>query len=420
MNQNKQLFGIVDGYSSGSLFAKEIKKMGHDCIHIQSTPQILPIYAESFIEEDYIQNIIHNGDIDTTVQQLNTYDPSYLITGTESGVELADLLCHKMDLFSNGIEYTETKRNKYLMHELLKKHNLNAAEQLKTSDLNEIIDWCRNTDKWPYIIKPLNSAGGDGVRLCHSVADLESSYFRLIQTKNQLGKVNEEILIQNYLKGTEYFVNTVSCAGKHYVANIWKVIRRVTNNCIVEDSMELIRFEGEEVPALSEYALNVLDACEFQYGPTHIEIVVTEKGPTLLELNARLPGGKLPLLDERCMKHDELKLTILAYSDPDKFHEISNEPYQVVKDGRIICFISNVEGTLTSFNYFEDFHRLESFFRIYLNIGPGDKIEKTIDLFSSPGGIEIAHEDLEVLMKDFNTIRECEKKGLYNIESTIS
>jgi hypothetical protein len=46
---------------------------------------------------------------------------------------------------------------------------------------------------------------------------------------NSLGCVNEGVLVQEYLQGTEYVVDTVSHGGKHKVIALWEYDRRPTN-----------------------------------------------------------------------------------------------------------------------------------------------------------------------------------------------
>ncbi len=37
----------------------------------------------------------------------------------------------------------------------------------------------------------------------------------------EMDVAHKEVLIQEYIDGTEYVVNTVSCNGKHMVTDIW-------------------------------------------------------------------------------------------------------------------------------------------------------------------------------------------------------
>lgn len=47
------------------------------------------------------------------------------------------------------------------------------------------------------------------------------------------------------------------------------------------------------------------------------------------------------------------------------------------------------------------------------NVHEDDSLEKTIDLVSSPGHVKLAHEDLTVINRDYETIRKWEKEGIF-------
>jgi biotin carboxylase len=52
-----------------------------------------------------------------------------------------------------------------------------------------------------------------------------------------------------------------------------------------------------EVPAeVERYVLALLDAVGFDWGATHIELMLTREGPRLIEINPRLVGARMPRL----------------------------------------------------------------------------------------------------------------------------
>lgn len=417
-NGRKKVCAIVDAYSSGSLFAEKLGKLGYECIHIQAAPEITPVFSGSFRPYDFIDNIIHDGDLESTLEKLQRYDPVSLFAGAETGVELADHLSDALRLASNGKDFSEIKRNKYLMHEILREKGLTSIKQIKSSNVKEIAEWCKKTNEWPLVVKPINSAGGDNVRLCNTFEDIEAYCGTILNRKNQMGFLNKEVVVQSYLKGVEYTVDTATCEGVHFVTDIWRVKRNVTEGCgIVEDSMELISPESEEVSALTEYVFKVLEAFHIKYGPAHIEVILnTENGqPNLIELGGRIQGGYMPLLNEKCLEYNQIDMGLFSYLLPGKFKRIASNPYRIVRHGMVVCLISDIEGILKGYKNLNIIRNLDSFFRFYFNVGIGESIKKTTDLFSSPGGIELAHTDKSVLQRELDAIRDIEKEGLFEV-----
>jgi predicted ATP-grasp superfamily ATP-dependent carboligase len=49
-----------------------------------------------------------------------------------------------------------------------------------------------------------------------------------------------------------------------------------------------------DIPAIRDYAFDILDAVNFDFGASHIEMIVTEDGPYLVEVNPRLVSAQIP------------------------------------------------------------------------------------------------------------------------------
>jgi len=73
--------------------------------------------------------------------------------------------------------------------------------------------------------------------------------------------VNEDVLLQEHMTGTEYVVDTVSFDGRHSVTDMLKYKRvRYGDGMAVYDSVEWIPFDKEKYSDLIEYGLGALDA----------------------------------------------------------------------------------------------------------------------------------------------------------------
>ena len=75
------------------------------------------------------------------------------------------------------------------------------------------------------VVKPVEGAGSDGVSICNARDEVRAAYRAFEGTKNVLGLDNYEVLLQEFLAGTEYVVDTVSLDGLHKVVAIWCVER---------------------------------------------------------------------------------------------------------------------------------------------------------------------------------------------------
>ncbi|CAN0416316.1 unnamed protein product, partial [Discosporangium mesarthrocarpum] len=111
---------------------------------------------------------------------------------------------------------------------------------------NIIQHYSKPTDREKAVVKPLDSAGTDDVFLVTSREEAKECFSIIDGKVNGLGSVNEGALVQEYLDGTEYVVDSVSRDGVHRVCAIWEYDKRTVNGAtFVYFGMELRPLEGK-------------------------------------------------------------------------------------------------------------------------------------------------------------------------------
>merc|ERR1712176_1139326 len=102
--------------------------------------------------------------------------------------------------------------------------------------------------------------------------------------------------------GEEYIVDCISHKGKHICVAIWYQGKRRdlpwNPTSIITTYNELLEPKGKEQDALVDYTFKMLDAVGFKNGISHNELMFTERGPILIEINARMHGVQAPGLVE--------------------------------------------------------------------------------------------------------------------------
>lgn len=407
---------LVDAYSSGSLYPAEFKKRGFDCIHVQSSPDLDPAWLVSFQPEDFIENIVHHGDTDKTIRLLAAYSPAAVLAGSECGVMLADRLSEKMGLKTNGTKLSEARRNKYLTHELLRQNGIPCADQIKSDRVDEILEWAIKRNIWPVVLKPQDGAGTEFVSFCNSEEELRQAFLMTVGRKNQMGTVNREMLVQEFLNGDEYVVDTVSCEGQHFICALWKYQKiRFENKYPVYTGGSLLPSTGNIQEQLAHYALPILTALEIKHGPAHTEIILTQSGPRLVEVNARAHGARVPLFARACIGYGQIEMSVDAFLDPLRFFQHAAHPYVIKKQGSYFHFVSTQDGIVRTIRHLNDIKALPSFHGISLNVSVGHPLKKTIDLDSSPGYVNLLHDNPAVIQRDYEAIRQWEQEGIFII-----
>ena len=194
---------IVNGYLSGTSFLNEFTQAGIQCIHV-STSDELKIGVSKFKADDYVAQYSFDGNFNNLVEALKEYDPIAVVPGIQSGVELCDRLAAALGLEQNVVALASQRLNKYQMNLRLQETGLACAQFIASDSLSDLISWFRGKNFSKVVIKPLESLGSEGVRVCNSEADICKFYDEIIGHKDQLGHNIDLVLLQEYLDGTEY------------------------------------------------------------------------------------------------------------------------------------------------------------------------------------------------------------------------
>jgi biotin carboxylase len=408
-----EVCAIVDGVSTGRFLFPAFRERGWHCVHVLSRREMLPYHRASFVAHDYLADLRHDGSVERTAAALEPYRPRYVIAGAETGVLLADQLSETLGLPGNGPAMALARRNKYLMVEAVRAAGLPSVEHIKSSSLDELRAWVAWRGSWPVVAKPLDSAGTDLVTFCRSTEELERSFTSIISTRTIFDERNREVLVQEYLEGPEFMVNTISRGGRHRVIDMWQVTKKDVGGAPVYDLEVLVPVEGNE--ALVRYVYDALDALEIRHGPAHSEVIMTRGGPKLVEIGARLEGAIDPNAVAASVGFDPVAVTVDSYVDPAAFEQFSEAPHRLLNQSFCAFLISPRSGVLRRLAGEERIRQLGSYFSSSLRVKPGQRIQETVDLQTTPGLVYLVHPDRARLEADYRAIRQLEQDGLYDV-----
>jgi biotin carboxylase len=405
---------ITDPYSGGVPLVEHCLASGIECHAVHSYGRDIPdVYRASYRPEFFASESWFDGDLERTVSHLGSLGIVAGIAGTESGVSLNDRLTEALGLPTNGSALSPVRRNKYLMIERLRAAGLPAADQLLCKSANEAAEWYRTSRHRRVVCKPLDSAGTDGVSFHERAETLRNAAASLLGTRHRLGGLNDAVVVQECLEGTEYVVDTVSCAGTHRVAAIWRYEKDSRGGAPVYKSVTLLPAAGKEQAELTRYAFGVLDALAIRFGAGHHEIMYTARGPVLVESAARPHGGTATKAAHACIGASQIDLTVDAYLNPERFTARTKEPYKLRKHARTVFLVALADGLILDGESADRIRRLPSCAELRLRVEPGGRVKRTVDLFSAPGWADLLAADPEELDRDEAEIRRLEATTLY-------
>ncbi|ETV97123.1 hypothetical protein H310_09929 [Aphanomyces invadans] len=420
---------VVDPVSTGLHVARDVLRRGFQLIILHSSDADKPACIANMPADVAAHAVaeLYHRDMESTLSALKRHVVAGVLAGCETGVTVADHLSDRLGLATNGASGAAARRNKYVMGECIRKANLRAVKQCAATCWNAIVDFIEHDLKpspFQVIVKPVESAGGDDVFLCRSMAQVHDAFHHIQGHVNQLGMTNTATLIQEYLVGTEFVVDTVSRHGVHKVVAMWEYEKGPANDApFVYFAVRLVEATSPKHMAIMAYILKVLDALHIRHGPAHAEVMWLphEDAPCLVEVGARCHGNGgyfLPTVD-RCLGYNQVRATVDSYFDPIAFGSVPPFPGKLLAHGCEVPLVSYDEGVITACPGIEAVTTLPSYHCSYWSVGVGSTLVRTVDVFTKPGSVWLLHTSKDVVEADVQRLRKLERsQSLWTIQHT--
>ncbi|MBC3269427.1 ATP-grasp domain-containing protein [Pseudomonas sp. SWRI81] len=384
-------FILVDAYSTGALLARALAGERR-LLHVRSRAQMPAAFAASCPTELFVADYsVADEGLEALIARLAAHQPAAVLTGSEFGVELADLLAARLGLPGNDPATSAARRDKSLMAEQVAQAGLPVAAQLRTRSMAEALAWFKARGGASVVAKPLDSAGSDNVFICHDALELQAAVETILGSTNLMMLDNQALLLQEYLSGDEYVINSVSHEGEHWITDVWKSSKTfAADGRKIYDCEDLLPADAPQLPQLIEYVQGVLDALGIVHGPAHTELILTAEGPRLLETGARLSGLACPPALQAATGNDQVALTCLSYLTPARLGQWPKR-YRLLQHARCLNLIAHRSGLFAQGQARQRLETLASFHNVRFRRAEGAAITPTIDLNSSPGAVFLLH-----------------------------
>lgn len=284
--------------------------------------------------------------------------PAAVIACAEPAVVVADQLAARLGLPGNAPATAWARRDKLRMRDLGLARGVPAPAYRRADSPED----CRRAAAelgYPCIIKPARGAAAHGVRLLRGPRDLDGG--ACWPAADVFGSPVRQQIVEAYVRGDEYAVNTFSACGRHHVLDMWRKYQPTSSD------YDQPYWNACQVPPadpafaeLAGFARQVLDAYDVTTGPAHIEVKRTPSGPCLIEIGARLPGAGIPELWQRQRGFDAFGVTLdarLAQAAEGTGPDLQAASQAVSPGGSVLglCFIgTDYDGTLTGVQGLQD------------------------------------------------------------------
>jgi biotin carboxylase len=275
---------------------------GLDVVSLQTPARFDDVHAKCSIASVVID---YEGDqfVPNMLQSLAEYfNVKCVVSLTELGLLVASKLNEALGLPGLTPSVIDRSRDKIAMRDYLK-DSLPVPASVVT-DAAALVSF-GDQHGWPIIVKPTDGAGSHGVCRIDGPEALVDWPF-----------AKGNFIVEKYLEGRLFSAEGFSQAGKHIIYGVNEEFPLHGEG--PEGSNPYLEC-GHQMPASltpAQYAQvtwmveRVLTELGINEGPSHTEIILTDKGPFLLETHTRVGGDFIPEMVQRCTGIDLLSLAV--------------------------------------------------------------------------------------------------------------
>jgi hypothetical protein len=408
-NSENSVFVIIDGYSTGSELVDELTGLDFSCIHIitPSTVNIAELHHFNCPSNNpnYQSEIIWDGNFSNLLSHLKQWNIINIVCCLEGdGVELREQLAVALNLPHNDIGHLNARRDKFYMAECLEQAGLPHLKQVIVSSAPEAVENVSKLGGFPLVVKPRNSGNSNGFHICHTILQLEAACNELLGTRNLLNQINDTVLLQEFLSGKEYALNTVSYKGTHYFTDAWSYDNNFEKGFRICESCSL---EKNISTDLITYVSSCLDALGIQFGASHTELVLRSAGPIMIESAARLMGGLSNQMMRQGLSKTQLDTLVISLVSPDHLKSLSFDTKASIKLVNIV--FRKKEGVVKKIPVWSVVTALASYRNHDIFVKQGDKVVETKEGAACIARIFLANQDEQQLNADMKKVLALEE-----------
>lgn len=261
-----------------------------------------------------------------------------LLTFAEIRTNVAARLCQAFGLRGASQEAIKIAQDKHRFRQVLLECGADTVKCQKIDSI-EMLPELKGRVDFPCFLKPVQGHSSIGAVVCHDESQIDSVVDSLRNITEDW--VSPAFVVEDYLQGDLVSVEVLTTGpGKHHIVG-------VADRDVIKESIEI----GSSFPLINEHreavvskACQALDAIGYDFGPSHIEIIITDSGPHLVELNTRVGGSghsvMLDLSTSRSIVGDCIELCLGNLVE-------SEQLYGMKQGAAWKCFVSQDVGKIT-------------------------------------------------------------------------
>lgn len=302
---------LVGPAASGLVYPAVIRGMGMRVavITTDDAGYRLPEEVRTLVDRIEILDAWDGAAALEAARELHTRRPfTGIVAGEEFVVQVTAEIAAELGLRGASPAAARAVRDKRLTREILAAAGVRLPAYARASGIKKLTDAAEHIG-FPCVVKPPNLSASLGVSLVRDENELAKAYaavrqvldrFRWLHRDPEPGFSHEpEVLVEEYLAGTEYSVDGYVCDGPAQVVCATEAVLGDLPHFQVVGHIARRPTDLPQWPVIRAYVASVVEALELTYCAFHSEVIVTDSGPVLVEIHARLAGHRLDELVRR-------------------------------------------------------------------------------------------------------------------------
>lgn len=247
--------------------------------------------ALGFKEDGVIKEVVSTIDLDGVLEAAKRNNIDGIMTlASDKPVKTCAYVGEKLGLNTVSTETSMKATNKALMRDALKEYNVPIPKYFKINNKDEYLKVIKEF-KSKCIVKPADNSGSRGIYLINDLKNEKEvlNVFNYSMKKSS----NGFILIEEFMEGPEVSVECLCLDGKCNVIQITDKLTTGAPYFVEMGHNEPSMISEDTKNKIKEVASMATKAIGIQNGAAHVEIKVTDEGPKIVELGARLGGDNI-------------------------------------------------------------------------------------------------------------------------------
>ncbi len=258
---------------------KRAKELGYYVGVVDFNPEAIGIqYSDKYYNVSTI-------DVEGVIRVARDFKPNGIMTlATDMPMRAVAAACECMNLPGISRDTALKATDKGEMIKAFEAYGVEHPWYYIISSQTKLLDII-NKLSFPCILKPTDNSGSRGVVLCYNKTELTEQYNYALK-ESRCGSV----IVEEYLVGQEFSVEVMVIDGKPHVLQITDKLTTGSPHFVEMGHSQPTRQPAGVCRLLEDLACRASIAIGITSGPAHAEMILTESGPKMVEIGARMGG----------------------------------------------------------------------------------------------------------------------------------